>query len=252
MNEKPDNLFDRIAKDFVVPDITTVHRRAALHQIRQEKLQRVALASAAVLLVAGLALFVNRPGTSQLATGIEDGNTVTAVDDSLPGAPNVTTRPEVSVDTEIPTPNTLYELDWSETWSTREKRPTLGIEASPALVPVSGPSGQEADITFNATSSGGEPGVDLVVRWDDTDSGIASLGITRTNAVEPLVCHDLRNGGSYASITILNGSIEGCGFTNEVGGFFLRWNADGDSYLYQSGSLTEQQSLDYLDSWEHL
>lgn len=155
------------------------------------------------------------------------------------------------VDSEVPPPNTLFELDWSETWNTSEKRPSLAEEASPALIPVAGgPVGQEAAITFRATSSGGQLGVDLVVRWDDSDPGIASLQITRATAEESLVCDDIRDGGSYTSMMILSESVEGCGFTNEVGGFFLRWNANGDSYLFQSGSLSQQQALDYLESWQ--
>ena len=182
---------------------------------------------------------------------------VAAVNEASSMAPEVTvvtvtspSEPEVTVDNELPPPNTLYELDWSETWTTSEKRPSLAAEASPALVPVAGPSGQQAEITFDATSSGGQPAVRLVVRRDDTDAGIASLGITRDTAVDPLVCEAIRDGPIDAWVTIVSGSIEGCGSSNEVGFFFLRWHVDGDSYHFGSSNLGEQRSLEYLDIWE--
>ncbi len=70
MNDEPDNLFDRIAEDLVVPDVSQVHKRAALREIRQQQIRRTVLASAVVVIVAGIAWSVTRPGTSQVATSV--------------------------------------------------------------------------------------------------------------------------------------------------------------------------------------
>lgn len=157
--------------------------------------------------------------------------------------------PAVSVAPGVPPPNTLYELDWSKTWNTSEERPLLAAEASPALVPGSGPFGHDAEVTFNATSSGGQPAVDIVARWNEPAGGVMTLQISRGWGAETLICEDIRDGGSYTAITILRGTVEGCGFTNEAGLFFLRWHAEGDSYLFQ-GSLNGQEALGYLNTWE--